>query len=184
MDERRRRNWSNILLVAMAAILVAVFAPRMCRSPLLAPGTTGPPFSLARVTGPGRLTLGDLQGRRAVLFFWATWCRYCKQMLPGLAALAGERTDVRFVAVHADPEATVAELAAWARRFPVLSFVEGGERIVRAWRVDTFPTTYVLDARGRICGGFAGTTSSDVIDVVLDRCPRATAVPMDAGGGR
>jgi thiol-disulfide isomerase/thioredoxin len=184
MDEGRRRSWSNVLLVAVAAVLVAVFAPRMCGTSLLAPGTTAPPFSLPRVTEPGRVTLGDLQGHRAVLFFWAVWCRYCKQMMPGLAALARERPDVRFVAVHADPEATAAELATWARRFPELWFAAEGERIVRDWRVGTFPTTYLLDATGRICGGFVGQTSTDVLDVVLGRCRTAPGGSGEAGAGR
>jgi len=35
-------------------------------------GKTPPPFRLARLHG-GHLALGDLQGRPALLYFWATW---------------------------------------------------------------------------------------------------------------
>ncbi len=33
------------------------------------------------------VTLSDFQGRPTLLVFWATWCPYCKQLLPGIAEL-------------------------------------------------------------------------------------------------
>jgi thiol-disulfide isomerase/thioredoxin len=163
-------NLKNLLLVAAALLLVAVFGPRMCQPSLLAAGTTAPPFSLPRVTEAGRVTAGELRGKRAVLFFWAIWCPHCKRMLPGLNALAGERTDATFVAVHADAQADPRAIEALARRFPALTYVWEGERIIGSYRVGTFPTTYVLDAQGRVCGGFVGYTASDVVAAMLDRC--------------
>jgi hypothetical protein len=91
-------------------------------------------------------------------------------MLPGLAALARERPAVVFVAVHADANVAVAALAQRARQYPSLVFVEEGKRVLGAYRVGTFPTTYVIDGAGRICGGFVGRASSDAVAVLLDRC--------------
>jgi thiol-disulfide isomerase/thioredoxin len=164
------RRLRNFLLVAAALLLVVIFGPRMCQSRLLAPGTAAPAFSFVRIGAPGRLTLGELRGKPAVLFFWAAWCPSCKEMLPGLAALAKERPGVPFVAVHADATVTVAAIAQRARQYPSLVFVEEGERMLGPYRVGTFPTTYVIDAAGRICGGFVGRTSGDAIAVLLDRC--------------
>ncbi len=33
------------------------------------------------------ITLSDYQGRPTLLVFWATWCPYCKKLLPGIAEL-------------------------------------------------------------------------------------------------
>ncbi len=33
------------------------------------------------------VTLSDFQGRPTLLVFWATWCPYCKKLLPGIAEL-------------------------------------------------------------------------------------------------
>jgi len=33
------------------------------------------------------ITLSDYQGRPTLLIFWATWCPYCKKLLPGIAEL-------------------------------------------------------------------------------------------------
>lgn len=170
MDEGRRRSVRNFVLVAATLVLVALFGPRMCGSSLLASGTTAPPFSVTRVADGDRVTLGDLRGRPAVLFFWAAWCKACKEMLPGLTALAAERRAVRFVALHGDGEVSTEAQAAQARSFPALEFAAGGERFLGAYRVTTFPTTYVLDADGRICGGVVGRASADVVARLLDRC--------------
>ncbi|MBI5500758.1 MAG: TlpA family protein disulfide reductase [Deltaproteobacteria bacterium] len=160
----------NFVLVAAALLIVVVFAPRMCRKDLLEPGSPAPTFSLTLLLEHGRLTLGDLRGKPAVLFFWAVWCPYCKKMLPGLDALAGERPDTRFVAVHSDPQVDPADVEHSARRFPGLTHTLDGERILGSYRVDTFPSTYVIDAQGKICAGFVGTTSSDSVAHALDNC--------------
>lgn len=170
MDEGRRRSLRNFVMVAAALALVVVFGPRMCGSSLLAAGTAAPPFTVTRVDDAGRVTLGELRGRPAVLFFWAAWCKACKEMLPGLAALAAERRGTRFVALHGDGEVPTRELARHARPYPALEFTAGGEGFLGAYRVTTFPTTYVLDAEGRICGGLVGRSSADVVAGLLDRC--------------
>ncbi|MGJ8693154.1 MAG: peroxiredoxin family protein [Thalassotalea sp.] len=33
------------------------------------------------------VTLSDYQGKPVLLVFWATWCPYCKKLLPGIEAL-------------------------------------------------------------------------------------------------
>jgi len=170
MDDGRRRSIRNFVLVAAALLAVTLFGPRMCSSPLLAAGTAAPPFSVTRIVDARRVTLGDLRGRPAVLFFWAAWCKACKEMMPGLAALAAERPDTRFVAVHGDGGVPPSEQAAKARSYPALEFAEGGERFLGVYRVTTFPTTYVLDADGRICGGLVGRTSGDNVARLLDHC--------------
>jgi thiol-disulfide isomerase/thioredoxin len=167
-----RRRLRDLLLVGLAVAAILVFAPRACRSPLLADGTAAPAFSLPYVARAGRLTLGELRGARAVLFFWAVWCPACKQMLPGLAAMARERTDVRFVAIHADGGVDPAAVEQRARPFAALTHVLEGERILGAYRATTFPTTYVLGADGRICWGHAGRISSDAVAAALDGCRR------------
>lgn len=34
-----------------------------------------------------KITLSDYHGRPVILVFWATWCPYCKKLLPGIAEL-------------------------------------------------------------------------------------------------
>lgn len=43
-------------------------------------------WSLQSVGGKD-ITLSDYQGKPVILVFWATWCPYCKKLLPGMQAL-------------------------------------------------------------------------------------------------
>jgi len=155
-----------------AALAVAFFVmPRWCRTPLLERGTSAPAFSLPRVDRPGeRVTTADLHGRRSVLFFWAVWCPACERMLPGLAALAAERPDVLFLAIHSDGGVDPRSVAERASKSAAMVHVTGGDGILGSWRASTFPTTYVLGADGRICDGFSGRTDPDDVAAAIDAC--------------
>lgn len=46
----------------------------------------GSDWTLKNLAGEA-ITLSDYQGRPTLLIFWATWCPYCKKLLPGIAEL-------------------------------------------------------------------------------------------------
>ncbi|TQV85041.1 peroxiredoxin family protein [Aliikangiella coralliicola] len=46
----------------------------------------GVDWSLKNLEGQ-EVRLSDYQGRPVLLVFWATWCPYCKKLLPGIAEL-------------------------------------------------------------------------------------------------
>lgn len=82
--------------------------------------------------------------------FWATWCAPCKEEMPALQTLAeleGERLAV--LAVNArEPLPRVRRYAqATGLTLPVLPDPQGA--ITRAWGVTVFPTTVLIDTRGR-----------------------------------
>ncbi|MDT0603203.1 TlpA disulfide reductase family protein [Thalassotalea castellviae] len=43
-------------------------------------------WTLMSITGKP-VTLSEYQGQPVLLVFWATWCPYCKKLLPGIAKL-------------------------------------------------------------------------------------------------
>jgi len=46
----------------------------------------GDDWTLKNLSGES-ITLSDYQGKPTLLVFWATWCPYCKKLLPGIARL-------------------------------------------------------------------------------------------------
>lgn len=51
--------------------------------------TKAPEFELSDLDG-GRVSLKGLQGKVVALFFWATWCPYCRNEVPKLVKLNRE----------------------------------------------------------------------------------------------
>ncbi len=94
--------------------------------------------------------LAALRGRAVLVNFWATWCAPCKEEMPALQTLAeleGER--LAMLAVNArEPLPRVRRYAqATGPTLPVLPDPQGA--ITRAWGVTVFPTTVLIDTRGR-----------------------------------
>jgi thiol-disulfide isomerase/thioredoxin len=131
---------------------------------LLPVGSAAPPFSLQTPTGE-TVTLAGLRGKAVLVEFFATWCPHCAAEAPHLQRIS--RTlgtkDYAVVSVNADGE-TAPSVYAYHRYFgldfPALldpsdrpgSFTQPGApgRVTRAYRVQSFPTFYVLDRQGRV----------------------------------
>jgi peroxiredoxin len=102
------------------------------------------------------MKLSDLRGRVVVLTFWADWCGYCRQFYAQQQSLVERLKDKPFalVGVNCDDDKDRASQVIDKSRLKWRHWWDGdksaGERITKSWQVDSFPTVYVLDARGVI----------------------------------
>ncbi|MBW2524784.1 MAG: redoxin domain-containing protein [Deltaproteobacteria bacterium] len=127
---------------------------------LLPTRAAAPAFSLPALGGES-VQLADARGRKVVLYFFAPWCTVCEFSSHNVRALRDARTDEE-LAIYAvglgweEPSELAQFAAEHELNVPVL---QGDATVQRAYRVDTFPSIYIIDEDGRIEDRVVGYTT-------------------------
>lgn len=117
----------------------------------LAIGKTAPDFTLQTLDGE-QVKLSDFRGQAVFVNFWATWCPPCRAEMPDMQKLYDDK-DIEILAVNmTDSEKSEEGVASFVAdmqlSFPVLMDTEGD--ISDAYNVKAYPTSYMIDAEGKI----------------------------------
>lgn len=100
------------------------------------------------------MKLSDSRGKVVVITFWATWCGPCMGMVPDERALVARMKGRPFVliGVNGDEDRTLAKEVSTQEGITWRSFWDGGPNgpISVRWGVSSWPTVYLIDARGVI----------------------------------
>lgn len=115
----------------------------------LSVGAKAPDFELKTLTGDS-VKLSDLNGKKVMLNFWATWCPPCKEEMPAMEKLhkeAGE--DLLILAVNIDPHLDVQGFVNENKlTFPIL--LDTDDTVNEKYQILSIPTTYFIDSKGII----------------------------------
>jgi thiol-disulfide isomerase/thioredoxin len=124
-------------------------------------------------------TLADYRGKVVLLNFWASWCPPCLREMPSLERLRVKMAGHPIEIVALDSAETREEVSAYLSRmklgFPVLLDPEGDN--TKRWKVFALPTSFLLDAEGRVRYVLTGPTEWDegealeVIESLLAELP-------------
>ncbi|MDB4941649.1 MAG: thioredoxin family protein [Labilithrix sp.] len=114
-------------------------------------GKSAPDLKVETLNGKGAISLDSLQGKIAVVDFWATWCGPCKQSFPKLEELSKQNQGkVQVVGISVDDKAEGVADFAKANGATFAIGWDDGHTIAGRWKVDTMPTTYILDSTGKV----------------------------------
>lgn len=96
--------------------------------------------------------LADHAGKYVLLNFWATWCPPCRAEMPSLerAWQTLKPEGIGVIAINVGEESDVIDQFTMETEvsFPLPMDLES--RVIHQWQVRGLPTTYVVDAEGRL----------------------------------
>ncbi|QDS99270.1 TlpA family protein disulfide reductase [Adhaeretor mobilis] len=100
--------------------------------------------------------LSDYRGKVVMIAFWGSWCKPCRAMFPHERYLVEKLADKPFalIGVNSDKDVAEARKTAKEENLTWRSFWNGKAatrgQISNKWQVQSWPTTFILDAEGRI----------------------------------
>lgn len=168
-----------VCLVAAAVIAVAVvhFArPKAAGLPVVgsvipvAQRPLAPVIKGTTLTGQP-LNVASLRGTPVVLNFWGSWCAPCQAEAPILAQVArraGKRAHFVGIDTEDDNSDALAFESAHGVHYP--SIADQSDRIAASFGADapsTTPSTYILDARGRIAWAWFSPVTASQLESAL-----------------
>ncbi len=135
-------------------------------------GQYAPTFELPAINYPEADSLGlkDLTGKPTLLSFWTTWCGYCRRQTPVLVdAHTRYGEDVQFVGINVkEDQQRVQNYAASNHiHYPIALDFDG--QVAGRYGINGFPTTYFLDAEGRVIARYVGSLSSEQVESYLQQ---------------
>jgi rhodanese-related sulfurtransferase/thiol-disulfide isomerase/thioredoxin len=178
--QRARRRW-QVTAVVLAGVTVVAAVAGLSFTGGAAGGsstkgysTERESFDLPTLTGGGHVRLADHLGRPVVVNFFASWCVYCNQELPGFVQVARQsRGAIDFVAVQTQD---TGDGAAMAQRFDLagagftLAQDVGGTPPNQLWSAfggQGLPVTAFYDATGKLVDFSGGLLSQTELEARL-----------------
>lgn len=140
-----------LLNVGLAVLVFLVVSAFQSRNMLAADGEAAPDLRGITLAGE-RYDLAELRERPALVYFFAPWCTICAVSADNLVRLRRWRDveDLEIVAVALDWESE-AEVRDYVERHELnVRVVLAGAEVARDWRIQAFPSYYVLDERHRV----------------------------------
>lgn len=136
---------STILLFFCSTVMAAELLTAIPGKP------KAPYFKLENMDGE-IITLDHYKGRPVIINFWATWCPPCREELPSMnrAWKKIKDQDIAMVAINVgeDEDTIFAFMGDYPINFDLLLDTSG--EIIAQWPIKGLPTTFVLDADGRL----------------------------------
>jgi thiol-disulfide isomerase/thioredoxin len=170
----------------MHRFLVAVFALSLsCKS-----GPPRDPQAMPIVIAKGLdgeyWSTDDALGKVTLVNVWATWCGPCRNELPVLKTLHENfgGPDFQLVGLSIDAEKDAGEVQSMARKFGLeyRIVLDPQKRVSEAWKVSSYPTSVLLDRRGRKLWRRSGEIRAEDEELIT-AIKKALSAPKEMNSG-
>ena len=133
----------SLLLIAMTLVPASVVYAAV-------PGDRAPDWSLRTVAGEQLSFPRAADGKPAIILFWATWCPYCKVLMPYLEDIRAQYDDrgLQVFAINIKENGDPIEFSK-EHNFDFVYLLHG-DKIADRYSVRFTPGLFVVDADGNI----------------------------------
>lgn len=155
--------------------LLAVLAIAIAACPSFAEGRAVENFTLKDLAG-NSVSLEQFRGKIVIVNFWATWCPPCRQEMPEFNELSRELAEsgeavllaVNLTDGRRDTPEKVAKFIK-DNGYSMTVLLDTEQAAASEFGVLYIPSTFVIDAEGRLAGQIQGaTTKTAVMELVKE----------------
>ena len=163
-----RRIAGLIIFLVWTCITPALFGQQDVHAALIPPANrkSAPAFQLVTEDGT-KMQISDYRGKVVLLNFWATDCGGCVLEIPSFIEIEKAYKDKGFTAVGVSMDISYEDLKdaneAWGRVRPFIAkhgvnypIAMGDDAISKAYALNAFPATYLIDKSGNIAVAYVG----------------------------
>ncbi|TLM76956.1 protein disulfide oxidoreductase [Microbulbifer harenosus] len=150
----RRGFWSLVKFVLFAAAIVSVVSwyhsrnmPKGAAPELVATDIQGQAVNLQAMTEDGPV----------LIYFWATWCGYCRVVSPAVSDLADQHQVITIALQSGSADEVAAYQLKHQLEFRTINDPQGA--LSASWGLQVTPTIAIIDREGRVSAVTSGMTS-------------------------
>lgn len=108
-------------------------------------------FSMLSIKGD-TVNLQAYAGKVVILDFWASWCKPCKEEMPYFVDLYNRNNDKSLVIIAVNLDETQEKLTGFIEKLntniPFFILHDKDSKIAGEYKIETMPTSYVIDKKG------------------------------------
>jgi peroxiredoxin len=157
-----------VLVFIWTFITPSLFGQHDVHAALIPSASRKPAPAFQLVTDSGaKMRISDYRGKIVLLNFWATECGGCVLEIPSFIEIEKTYKDKGFNAIGVSMDISYESLkdasAAWGKVKPFMTqhginytIAMGGDAIAKAYALNQFPDTYLIDKSGRIAVAYEG----------------------------
>lgn len=133
-------------------------------------GFTAPDFTIKTIDGE-TVSLQQLTSEKpTLLYFWATWCPYCKRDLAVASKVYPDYKDkVNFLAIDLDPKESAAAIAAYKKSggHDFIDFAPADVRVLQEYGITSTTTKFAINKNRLIIWRGSGEVDEKTWKIIL-----------------
>lgn len=174
----KRNKVVQIIILAVTILLggYAIVPTLFSSSDIPVVGSTVPNIKLQTLDEDVK-SLSDLRGKIVIMNFWGSWCEPCKREMPALSKAYEQWQDqgVEVIGVNYGEDALVVRNFAKSMGVTFPIWLDKKKTASRAFGIKPLPTTFFINADGKVHFIKLGEVSSEELDELIKQMLNTTS---------